>query len=77
VETRVSNLKAIQRCEVTRGLCPLVTTGAGNVGDASGEHCCFSLKLLREELVDTVELLEEVDEIERLAFLLSRMVGSG
>ena len=49
-------------------------TGAGRVGDGGGGlECRFSLKLVRED-PESVELLEEVEETERLVFRRSRIL---
>ena len=50
-------------------------TGAGKIGESGGDPAdCFSLKLDRAE--DTVEQLEEFDDIDRLVSLRSRIFSN-
>lgn len=74
-QTSASILKAIDRLDERLGLFPLVT-GGGKVGDGGGGlEFRFSFKLAREG-AETVELLYEVEEMERLVFRRSRILNS-
>lgn len=68
----LTTIERLQRC---LGLCGSVT-GAGNVDDGGGGlECRFSLRLLRE-VPETVELVDAVEEMDRLVFRRSRILNN-
>ena len=65
VQMTASVFAAIRRLDPNLALCNRVTGGGSSSDEGGGLEYRFSLRLVREG-ADTVELLDDVDDIDRL-----------